>query len=47
MIRVAIVEDEQSDFEKLAQYFDRFSRENDISLSFVRFVNGDLFLKNY
>ena len=45
--RIAIVEDQNEEAERLASYFDRYSKENDCSFLITRFEDGDSFLARY
>ena len=45
--RIAIVEDQDEEVERLSAYFDRYSKENDCSFLITRFESGDSFLARY
>ena len=45
--KIAIVEDQDDEAERLAGYFDRYSKEKNCSFSISRFETGDRFLARY
>jgi len=45
--RVAIIEDNDGDFERLDEQLKRYGTENDVAFSVKRFSYGELFLENY
>ncbi len=47
MIRFAIVEDTQSDFDLLSGYMDRYAQENALQIQVTRFTNGLNFIEEY
>lgn len=47
MIKVALIEDEKQEQDKEKEFFDLFSKENNIKFSISSFENGDQFLFNF